>query len=178
MSQPNRRKRAVLEFAMACLAFGIVGQPGTASAQTASKPNILGAFRVPAMVRWPGHIKAGEISNEIFSGLDWFPTLLAAAGDTGVKDRLLKGWQPQGSGTTFRNHLDGFNQLDYLTGKSSKGARNEFYYFNDDGDLVAMRFDNWKVVFEEQRQPGQLDIWANPFTPLRFPKMFNLRMDP
>jgi arylsulfatase len=137
-----------------------------------------GAFRVPAVVRWPGHIKAGEISNEIFSGLDWFPTLLAAAGDPGVTDRLLKGWQPSGNSTTFRNHLDGFNQLDYLTGKTPKSARHEFYYFNDDGDLVAMRFDNWKFVFEEQRQPGQFDVWGNPFTPLRVPKMFNLRMDP
>ncbi len=127
-----------------------------------------GAFRVPAMIRWPGKIKAGEISNEIFSGLDWFPTLLAAAGDTTVKDRLLKGWAAKAGGTSFRVHLDGYDQLDYLTGKSPKGARSEFYYFNDDGDLVAMRFDNWKLVFEIQRQPGQLDVWANPFTPLRF----------
>jgi len=137
-----------------------------------------GAFRVPCVARWPGHFKAGEVLNGIFSGMDWLPTLLAAAGDDTVKDRLLKGWQPQGMPTTFRNHLDGFNQLDYLTGKSDKSARNEFYYFNDDGDLVAMRFDNWKFVFEEQRQPGQFDVWANPFTPLRVPRMFNLRMDP
>ncbi len=137
-----------------------------------------GAFRVPAMIRWPGHIKAGEICNEIVSGLDWFPTLLAAAGDIGVKDRLLQGWQPQGNPTTFRNHLDGYNQLDLLTGKSVKGARNEFYYFNDDGDLVAMRLADWKMIFERQDQPGQFDVWANPFKPLRVPKVFNLRMDP
>jgi arylsulfatase A-like enzyme len=137
-----------------------------------------GAFRVPAMVRWPGKIKAGEVSNEIFSGLDWFPTLLAAAGDTDVKDRLLKGWQPAGNPTTFRNHLDGYNQLEYLTGKSPKSARSDFYYFNDDGDLVAMRFDDWKVVFAEQRRPGGMVVWANPFTTLRVPKIFNLRMDP
>lgn len=137
-----------------------------------------GAFRVPAMVRWPGKIKPGEVCNGIVSGLDWFPTLLAAAGDADVKGRLLKGWQPQGNPTTFRNHLDGYNQLDYLTGKSDKSARNEFYYFDDDGDLVAMRFDNWKLVFQRQDQPGQLDVWANPFKPLRLPKMFNLRMDP
>jgi arylsulfatase len=137
-----------------------------------------GAFRVPAMVRWPGHVKAGEIANGIFSGLDWFPTLLAAAGDTTVTDRLKKGWQPEGSQSSFRNHLDGFNQLDYLTGKTNKSARTEFYYFNDDGDLVAMRFDDWKFVFAEQRAPGQLNIWANPFTSLRLPKMYNLRMDP
>ena len=137
-----------------------------------------GAFRVPAMIRWPGQIKPGGVANGIVSGLDWFPTLLAAAGDTAVKDRLLKGWQPQGNPTTFRNHLDGFNQLDYLTGKTDKSARNEFFYFNDDGDLVAMRFDNWKFIFEKQEQPGQFDVWAHPFTRLRVPKMFNLRMDP
>ena len=135
-----------------------------------------GAFRVPAMVRWPGKIKPGQISNEIFSGLDWFPTLLAAAGDPTIKDRLLKGASigPK----TFKVHLDGFNQLPYLLGQEPKGAREEFYYFNDDAVLVAMRFGNWKFVFCEQKQPGQLDIWANPFTCLRVPKMYNLRMDP
>jgi arylsulfatase len=137
-----------------------------------------GAFRVPALIRWPGHIKAGEVNNSIFCGLDWFPTLLAAAGDGDVKDRLLKGWQPEGNPTKFRNHLDGFNQLDFLTGKSDKSARNEFFYFNDDGDLVAMRIGNWKLIFEEQHQPGQMDVWANPFTKRRMPKVFNLRMDP
>lgn len=137
-----------------------------------------GAFRVPAMIRWPGQIKPGEIRNGIVSGLDWFPTLLAAAGDTDVKQRLLNGWQPQGNANTFRNHLDGFNQLDYLTGKSDKSARSEFFYFNDDGALVAIRYDNWKMVFEKQEKTGQMDVWANPFTPLRAPKLFNLRMDP
>ena len=137
-----------------------------------------GAFRVPAMIRWPGKIKPASVNNEIFSGLDWFPTLLAAAGDTDVKDRLLKGWAPKTGGTTFKNHLDGYNQLDFLTGKSPKSARTEFIYFNDDGDLVAMRFGNLKAVFEEQRAPGNMLIWANPFTPLRVPKIFNLRMDP
>jgi arylsulfatase len=137
-----------------------------------------GAFRVPCLARWPGHFKAGEVMNGIVSGLDWLPTLLAAAGDNGVKDRLLKGWQPEGNQTTFKNHLDGFNQLDYLTGKSDKSARNEFYYFNDDGDLVAMRTGDWKMIFEEQELKGQFDIWAHPFTKRRVPKFFNLRMDP
>jgi len=81
-----------------------------------------GAFRVPCFVRWPGKIKAGSVSSEIFSGLDWLPTLLAAAGDSTVKDRLLKGWKPDGNDTTFRNHLDGFNQIEYLTSKSNKSA--------------------------------------------------------
>jgi len=137
-----------------------------------------GAFRVPAMIRWPGKIKAGEISNEIFSGLDWFPTLLAAAGDTTVKERLLKGWAPKAGGTEFKVHLDGLNQLPYLTGQAPKSARDEFFYFNDDGELVAMRMGNWKAVFCEQRAPGNMLIWANPFTCLRVPKLFNLRMDP
>jgi arylsulfatase A-like enzyme len=137
-----------------------------------------GAFRVPAMVRWPGKIKAGTISNEIFSGLDWFPTLLAAAGDNTVKDKLLKGWAPKDGGTKFKVHLDGYNQLPYLLGKQPKGNRDQFFYFNDDGDLVAMRWGNFKAVFAEQRAQGNLNIWSNPFTSLRLPKLYNLRMDP
>jgi arylsulfatase A-like enzyme len=145
-----------------------------------------GAFRVPAMIRWPGHVKAGSVSNDLFSGLDWFPTLVAAAGDTTIKDRLLKGASL--GGKNFKVHLDGYNQLPYITGQQPHGPRDEFFYFDDDGALVAMRFDvlqpgatertAWKIVFCEQRQPGQFDIWANPFTCLRVPKMFNLRMDP
>jgi arylsulfatase A-like enzyme len=135
-----------------------------------------GPFRVPAFVRWPGHIQAGTVSTEIFSGLDWFPTLLAAAGDTTVKDDLLKG--SDFNGTTFKVHLDGYNQLPYLTGEAPHSARDEFYYFNDDGDLVAMRYDDWKIVFEEQRAPGGFAVWQDPFVSLRVPKLFNLRMDP
>ncbi|MNR19482.1 Sulfatase [compost metagenome] len=130
------------------------------------------------MVRWPGKIKAGEVSTEMFSGLDWFPTLLAAAGDTEVKDKLLKGWAPTSGGGNFKVHLDGYNQLPYLTGQQPKSARDEFYYFNDDGMLVSMRFGNWKAVFAEQRAPGGFQVWSNPFTQLRVPKFFNLRMDP
>jgi arylsulfatase len=145
-----------------------------------------GAFRVPALIRWPGHIQAGSVANDMMSGLDWFPTLLAAAGDTDIKERLLKGASI--GGKTFKVHLDGYNQLPYLTGQQPRGFRDEYYYFDDDGQLVAMRFDllqpgatiktAWKVVFCEQRQPGQLDVWANPFTCLRLPRLFNLRMDP
>lgn len=145
-----------------------------------------GAFRVPAMIRWPGHIKAGEVSNELVSGLDWFPTLVAAAGDATLKERLLKGANI--GGKRFKVHLDGYNQLPYMVGQQPTGSRNEFYYFDDDGQLVAMRWDvmqpratirtAWKLVFCEQRQVGQMDIWANPFTCLRLPRMFNLRMDP
>ncbi|WP_429820156.1 arylsulfatase [Ensifer sp. B1-9] len=134
-----------------------------------------GAFRVPAMIRWPGKIKPG-VSNEMFSGLDWFPTLLAAAGDKDIKERLLKGTDLDGK--TFKVHLDGYNQLPYLTGEQPKSARNEFYYFNDDAKLVGMRFDNWKLAFCEMRKPGGFDVWQDPFTCLRVPKIFNLRMDP
>nr|WP_315529322.1 arylsulfatase [uncultured Achromobacter sp.] len=137
-----------------------------------------GAFRVPAMIRWPGHIEPGTVKNDIVSGLDWFPTLLAAAGDDGVKERLLKGWRPDGANRDFKVHLDGYNQLGYLTGKSDKSAREDFYYFNDDGLLVAMRFENWKVVFCEQKAPGGFAVWKEPFVCLRVPKVFNLRMDP
>ncbi|SPA00780.1 Arylsulfatase A or related enzyme [Cupriavidus taiwanensis] len=135
-----------------------------------------GAFRVPAMIRWPGRIKPGTVSNELISGLDWFPTLLAAAGDGDIKDRLLKGASI--AGKNFKVHLDGYNQLPLLTGQTNKSARSDFYYFNDDGDLVAMRYGDWKAVFCEQRQPGGFQVWEEPFTCLRVPKIFNLRMDP
>jgi arylsulfatase len=135
-----------------------------------------GAFRVPCMIRWPGRIQAGSVSNEMLSGLDWLPTLMAAAGDPDIKDKLLKGHQA--GAKTFKIHLDGYNQLPYLTGQQDRGARKEFFYFNDDGDLVGMRHENWKMVFEEQRAPGTLRVWAEPFTQLRVPKMFDLRSDP
>ena len=128
------------------------------------------------MIRWPGRIKAGEVSNEVVSGLDWFPTLLAAAGNANIKEQLLNGANV--GGKTFKVHLDGYNQLPYLTGQQPKSARNEFYYFNDDGNLVAYRYNDWKIVFCEQRKPGGFEVWANPFTCLRAPKVFNLRMDP
>jgi arylsulfatase len=135
-----------------------------------------GAFRVPAMVRWPGHIKPGSVSNEIFSGHDWFPTLLAAAGDTGVKDRLLKGWQV--GDRTYKVHVDGYNQLPLLTGQEGKSERKGFIYFDDDGHLVAVRFGPWKLVFAEQKTAGTLDIWGEPLTFRRMPLLFHLRMDP
>ena len=135
-----------------------------------------GAFRVPAFVRWPGRVRAGSVSNEIISGLDWFPTLVAAAGDTGVKERLLKGWQV--GDRTYKLHLDGYNQIPHLTGQQDKSARKEFFYFNDDGQLVALRYDNLKIVFCEQRSPGTMELWREPFVCLRGPKAFNLRMDP
>jgi len=135
-----------------------------------------GAFRVPCMIRWPGHIKPDTTCNEIVSGLDWLPTFLAAAGVSDVKEKLLAGYDVDG--TTFKVHLDGYNQLPYLTGEIEKRPRREFVYFNDDGDLVGLRYENWKMVFEEQRTPGTLAIWINPFTKLRTPKVFDLHADP
>lgn len=135
-----------------------------------------GAYRVPAMVRWPGHIKPGMVSNDIVSHLDWAPTLLAAAGVPDIKERLLKGYQTDNK--IFKVHLDGYNQLPYLTGETHKSAREEFFYFSDDGDLTGLRYDNWKFVFMEQRAPGTLRVWSEPYTALRIPKLFNLRTDP
>jgi arylsulfatase A-like enzyme len=135
-----------------------------------------GAFRVPAMIRWPGNIKPGSVSNEIVSGLDWLPTLLAVAGEPDIKSKLLKGHTV--GNKSFKVHLDGYNLLPYLTGKADRSPRKEFFYFNDDGELVGMRYENWKLVFAEQRAPGTMRVWAEPFTPLRVPKMFDLRADP
>jgi len=135
-----------------------------------------GAYRVPAFVRWPGHIQPGGLTNQIFSGLDWFPTLLAAAGNTTITSDLLKGTAI--GGKTFKVHLDGFNQLDFITGKSKTSARDYFIYFNDDAQLVATRFKDWKVVFREQSAPSGFRVWSDPFILYRVPRLFNLRMDP
>jgi arylsulfatase len=135
-----------------------------------------GAYRVPAMVRWPGKIEAGSICNGIVSHLDWLPTLLAAAGEPDIKQKLLEGHQV--GNKNFKIHLDGYNMLDYWTGQTDKSPRQEFFYFSDDGDLTALRYDNWKLVFMEQRATGTLQIWAEPFIPLRIPKIFNLLTDP
>jgi arylsulfatase A-like enzyme len=135
-----------------------------------------GAFRVPLLLRWPGKIPAGVISNEIVQHHDWLPTFLAAAGEPDVKEKLLQGHQA--AGKTFKVHIDGYNLLPYLTGQEAKSPRKGFIYFDDDGNLVALRFDNWKLVFMEQRAQGTLQIWAEPFTVLRVPKLYNLRTDP
>ncbi|MGD9073549.1 MAG: sulfatase-like hydrolase/transferase, partial [Desulfobacterales bacterium] len=135
-----------------------------------------GAFRVPAVVRWPGKIPAGSISNEIVAHQDWLPTLLAAAGEPDIIGKLKKGHKV--GDKEFKVHIDGYNCLPHFTGEEEKSPRPGFIYFSDDGDLVAVRYDNWKLVFAEQRMPGTVQIWAEPFVFLRFPKMFNLRTDP
>ncbi len=135
-----------------------------------------GAFRVPEVIRWPGRIPAGVASNEIISHLDWLPTLLSAAGEPEIKQKLLEGHDA--AGKTFRVHLDGYDFLPYLTGQAERGPRVEFFYFSDDGDLVALRYDNWKLVFMEQRMAGTVGVWLEPLVVLRAPKLFNLRTDP
>ena len=135
-----------------------------------------GAYRIPCILRWPDHIPAGVVSNEIVSHHDWLPTFLHAAGDASVKEKLLQGHTA--AVKTFKVHLDGFDLLPYLTGEEVKSPRPGFIYFSDDGDLTALRYDNWKLVFMEQRAVGTLRIWSEPFVALRVPKIFNLRTDP
>jgi len=135
-----------------------------------------GGFRVPALMRWPGRIKAGSVSNDIVSHLDMLPTLLAAAGAPDIKAQLLKGHAA--GGRTYKVHLDGYNQLPYLTGQAKDSPRREFFYFSDDGDLTGLRFDNWKFVYAQQRTEGTMAIWGEPFVKTRLPWIYNLRMDP
>jgi arylsulfatase A-like enzyme len=149
---------------------------GTTPFRSEKNTNWEGAFRVPALVRWPGHIPAGINLTGLVSHLDWLPTLLAAAGEPAIKDKLMQGHQV--GNKNFHIHLDGYNQLDYWQGKTKQSPRREFFYFSDDGDLVGLRYDNWKFVFKEQREPGTLQVWAEPFTELRVPKIFNLLTDP
>ena len=135
-----------------------------------------GGWRTPCMVRWPGHIEAGSVSNEIMTTEDWFPTFLAAAGNPDVKEELLTG--TTAIGRDYKVHLDGYNFLPYLTGEVEKGPRREVFYFSDDGDLTAMRYDDWKLIFMEQRAEGTMKVWSEPFIPLRLPLIENLRRDP
>ncbi len=147
---------------------------GTTPFRGEKATNWEGGYRVPCAIRWPGVIQPGTISNEVFAHEDMLPTLLAAAGVPDVKEQLLKG-MTIGS-NTFKVHLDGYNITDALAGKSPS-PRKEFFYFNDDGSLVGLRYNQWKLVFAEQRSEG-FDVWQNPFVPLRLPKLFNLRSDP
>jgi arylsulfatase len=134
-----------------------------------------GGWRVPAFVRWPGKIPAGKVLNGIVSHQDWLPTLLAAAGEPDIRAKLLKGHKA--GNTTFKVCIDGMNMLPYFTGGATESPRTSFFYINDDGQLVCVRHGDWKMVFMEQRAK-QLACWAEPFVPLRVPKIFNLRRDP
>ncbi len=135
-----------------------------------------GGWRVPAMVRWPGKIAPDTVSNEIVHHMDWLPTFLAAAGNTDIKEKLLTGYEA--IGRNYKVHLDGYNILPLLTGETKESPRQEIFYFSDDGDLTALRYGDWKAIFMEQRIEATFETWANPFTPLRVPLIFNLRRDP
>ena len=135
-----------------------------------------GGWRVPAAVRWPGNIPAGTVSNGIMHHMDWLPTFAAIAGNPDIKEQLLKGTKigPR----SYKVHLDGYNSLPLLTGEVEDSPREEIFYFSDDGDLTALRFKDWKLIFAEQRTEGTLAVWADPFVLLRLPLLFNLRRDP
>ncbi|MBP68601.1 MAG: arylsulfatase [Haliea sp.] len=135
-----------------------------------------GGWRVPAAVRWPGKIPAGSVSNDIMHHMDWLPTFLAVAGEPDVKEKLLKGHRA--INRKYKVHLDGYNFLPFLTGEAETGPRREIFYFSDDGDLTALRYDAWKLVFLEQRIAQTLQAWQEPFVELRLPYIFNLRRDP
>jgi arylsulfatase A-like enzyme len=149
---------------------------GTTPFRSEKNTNWEGAFRIPLMVRWPDQIPAGVVSNEIVQHHDWLPTFLAAAGEPDIVEKLKKSHEADGK--TFKVHIDGYNLLPYLTGEEDESPRKGFIYFSDDGDLVGLRYDNWKMVFMEQRTKGTLALWSDPFVVLRTPKLYNLRTDP
>ena len=139
--------------------------------------NYEGGWRVPSMVRWPGKIEAGTVSNEIMHHMDWLPTYMAVAGAPDIKERLKKGGV-RSLGRKYKVHLDGYNFLDYLTGETDQSPRREVFYFSDTGELTALRYDDWKIIFLEQERPDTLRAWIEPWTPLRVPLITNLRRDP
>jgi len=147
---------------------------GTTPFKGEKNTNWEGGYRVPFVMRWPGVIKPGTEINQITSHEDLVPTLVAAAGEPNVKEKLLTGYQA--AGKTFKVHLDGYDQRDLLSGTGS-GKRMEYFYWTDDGSLAGLRYDRWKLVFMEQLAEG-LDVWQNPLVTLRFPKLFDLRADP
>jgi len=148
---------------------------GTTIFRSEKNSNWEGAYRVPAFVRWPGQFLAGTVLNGIVSHEDWLPTFAAIAGEPDIKAKLLEGVEL--NGRRYRNYIDGYNLLGYLRGAEPASPRHDFVYVNDDGQIVAMRYDDWKVVFLENR--GQaFEVWREPFVELRVPLIFNLRRDP
>lgn len=149
---------------------------GTTPFRGEKNTNWEGGYRVPTMIRWPGVIEPGTVDNNVFSHEDMLPTLLAAAGDDDVKEDLLDGGV-RAIGRSYKVHLDGYNLMPYFKGEQETSPRSEFIYWTDDGDIAALRYNNWKIVFMEQRAHG-FDVWQDPFVVLRFPKLIHLRADP
>jgi arylsulfatase len=137
-----------------------------------------GGWRVPAMVRWPGHIKPGQWSNEIVHHMDWFPTFVDIAGDPNVTAELKAGMHNDAMKRDYKVHLDGYDLLPFLTGETEQSPRKEVFYFSDDGDLTALRYGDWKILFMEQPVAGTFRVWQQPFVPMRTPFLYNLRRDP
>ncbi|WP_323813897.1 arylsulfatase [Cellvibrio sp. NN19] len=148
---------------------------GTTPFRSEKNSNWEGAYRVPAFVRWPGKFPKDVTLNGIISHEDWLPTFAAAAGNTEIADQLRKGTSL--NGRKYKNYIDGYNMLPYLKGEVKESPRHEFWYVNDDGQVVAARYDAWKVVFLENRGEA-FGVWREPFTELRVPLLFNLRRDP
>jgi arylsulfatase len=149
---------------------------GTTPFRGEKNSNWEGAFRVPCFIRWPGHFPAGVTLNGIVSHEDWLPTFAAAAGAPDIKEKLLKGGVEL-NGRTYKNHIDGYNQMDYLSGKTKESPRKEFIYLNDAAEVVGIRVGDWKATYLENRAE-QLQVWREPFVHLRLPLLFNLRRDP
>ena len=148
---------------------------GTTPFRSEKNSNWEGAYRVPCFVRWPGHFLADTALNGIVAHEDFLPTFAAIAGNPGIKEQLLNGTEI--NGRSYKNYIDGYNMLDYFTGKVKDSPRNEFWYVNDDGQIVAARYRDWKVVFLENRGEA-FGVWREPFVELRVPLLFNLRRDP
>jgi len=148
---------------------------GTTPFRGEKDTNYEGGWRVPCVIRWPGVIKPGTVSNEMFSHTDMLPTLAAAAGEPDAVEKLKKGYKS--GNKTFKVHIDGYNLLPFLKGEVKENPRKGFLYWSDDGDLMALRVGNWKVEFLQQRAHG-FDVWREPMVPLRAPNLYNLRTDP
>jgi arylsulfatase len=138
-----------------------------------------GGWRVPAVVRWPGVVKPGSVSNGIVHHMDWLPTFVAAAGNKDIKQELLEGYHSKALSRDYKVHLDGYDLAEHLKNPDSvPSPRKEIFYFSDDGDLTALRYDDWKLIFMEQKATGTFRVWMEPFVPLRVPLIENLRRDP
>jgi arylsulfatase len=148
---------------------------GTTPFHGEKNSNWEGAFRVPCFIKWPGHFQENVTLNGIVSHEDWLPTFAAAAGNPNIKEQLLKGAQV--NGRQYKNHIDGYNMLDYLSGKTDKSPRREFIYVGDDGNVMSVRYDDWKATYLENRA-HRLQVWREPLVHLRMPLLFNLRRDP